>query len=153
MNEAIIGLVSAVSVVIIKGILDYFMDRRKRKDKLEDDKTDKENEILEAIKSTNRKLEDLKAEIADVREEVKEVREEAEEGRIIEARIRILHFADDISHCKSHSKDHYDQIMDDCTKYEQYSKTHEDFPNGRTKASIQLINESFNRRLKDNDFL
>ena len=146
MNEAIIGLVSAVSVVLLKGIVDYILDRRKRKDKLEDDQSDKDDEILKAIR-------EVKDELRDVRGEVREVRAEAEAGRITECRIRILRFADEISHEVRHSKDHFDQTMDDITKYEKYCEDHPKFPNGITKSSIELIKETFKERMRKNDFL
>ena len=153
MNEAMIGLVSALSVVILKGLLDLLIDRLRRKDKLEDDKTGKDSEILAEIRGLKEDLQVVRKEISDVRGEVKEVREEAEEGRITECRVRILRFADDITHGIRHTKDHFDQVMDDSTKYEIYCRNHPEFPNGLTKASVELIKETYSERLKKNDFL
>ena len=149
MNElstAFIGLLSASLVVILKGAFDYVMDRRRRKDKLEDDKTSKDAEILAAIG-------DIKKELASIKDDIQTVREEGEEGRIVECRIRILRFSDEILHGKIHSKDHFDQIMIDIGKYEKYCENHKSFENGITKSSVTLVKDTYADRLKKNDFL
>lgn len=149
MNElstAFIGLLSASLVVILKGIFDYIMDRRRRKDKLEDDKTGKDEEILAAIG-------EIKKELASIKNDIQTVREEGEEGRIVECRIRILRFSDEILHGAIHSKDHFDQIMIDIGKYETYCSSHKCFENGITKSSIALVKDTYTDRLKKNDFL
>lgn len=149
MNEvstAIIGLLSASLVVVLKGAFDYIMDRRRRKDKLEDDETGKDAEILAAIR-------DIKRELTAIKDDIQAVRDESEEGRIVESRIRILRFSDEILHGQVHSKDHFDQIMGDITKYEKYCEKHKNFENGITKSSIALVSETYTDRLKKNDFL
>lgn len=146
LNTAFIGLLSASLVVILKGLFDYIMDRRRRKDKLEDDKTGKDEEILAAIG-------EIKKELASIKYDIQTVREEGEEGRIVECRIRILRFSDEILHGAIHSKDHFDQILIDIGKYEKYCDGHPRFENGITKSSISMIKDTYTDRLKKNDFL
>lgn len=146
LNTAFIGLLSASLVVILKGLFDYIMDRRRRKDKLEDDKTGKDEEILAAIG-------EIKKELASIKYDIQTVREEGEEGRIVECRIRILRFSDEILHGAIHSKDHFDQILIDIGKYEKYCSDHPRFENGITKSSISMIKDTYTDRLKKNDFL
>lgn len=146
LNTAFIGLLSASLVVILKGLFDYIMDRRRRKDKLEDDKTGKDEEILAAIG-------EIKKELASIKYDIQTVREEGEEGRIVECRIRILRFSDEILHGAIHSKDHFDQILIDIGKYEKYCGDHPRFENGITKSSISMIKDTYTDRLKKNDFL
>ena len=88
-----------------------------------------------------------------MRADVKRVRQEAEEGRIIECRVRILRFADEISHRVEHTKDHYDQVMEDCEKYEKYTIKNPDFKNNITEASQKLIKDTYFKLFKTHDFL
>ena len=153
MDETTVGLVSAVTVVILKGLLDLVIDRLRRKDKLTDDKKSKDTEILTEIRGIKQDIQIVKREIVEVRGEVREVREEAEEARIVESRVRILRFADEISHNILHTKDHFDQLMGDITKYDKYCREHPNFANGITDSSSELIKENFTERLRKNDFL
>ena len=157
MNEALIGLASAIGVVTVKGIIDYIMDRRKRKDKLEDDKTEENKEVLEAIK-------DLKGDVAGIKEDVGIVKTELEKTRkelkgdileesVVQSRVRILRFADELGCDIKHSKDHFDQTMEDIARYTAYCREHPEFKNDITNTSIELIRESFKERMKKHDFL
>lgn len=153
MSEAIIGLVSAVAVVLLKGVFDYIMDRRKRKDKLEDDKTEEKDEILAAIKGVREEVHEVMAEVEKTKEEVRLVKDAQEEETVVQCRVRILRFADESRHGQRHSKDHFDQTLEDITKYESYCRTHPNFKNDITNASVEIIRESFKERMKKNDFL
>lgn len=157
MNEAVIGLVSAVGVVVVKGIIDYIMDRRKRRDVLEDEKAEEENEIMTAIKNLESKVDGIKADVDHVKEDLKKTRDEVKgdilEESVIQARVRILRFADDMACGMKHSKDHFDQTLEDISKYKSYCGTHPDFKNDITKTSIELIQDSFKERMKKHDFL
>jgi hypothetical protein len=157
MKEAIIGLISAFGVVIIKGIIDYVMGRRKRKDKLEDDKTGEDNEVLKAIKDLKSDVEGVKRDVANVKAEVEKTRKEVKgdilEESVVQSRVRILRFADEMTYGQKHSKDHFDQTLDDITKYENYCSDHPNFKNDITKTSIELIRDAFKERMKKHDFL
>ena len=152
------GFVSAVLILILERFFDYLRDKRKRKetkeDKQEDKKEAEDNRILAAISEMREELGEVKDDVNTLRTDVENVRREAEEGRIVERRIRILHFADEITH-KSihHSKDHFQQLMDDCRYYEDYVNKHPAFKNGMTDPAIKLIRETYDERLRKNDFL
>jgi hypothetical protein len=145
MKEAIIGLVAAVAVAILNAIGSYILDRRKRKDKLEDDKMSGDKEVLTAIKS-------LSGEIKRVEQKVDTLSEQQRQDTVIQCRVRILRFADEITHGQHHSKDHFDQTMEDIDAYEKYCLTHAEFRNGITVASIRLIRKTFGERLTRNDW-
>lgn len=157
MKEAIIGLISACAVVIIKGIIDYIMDRRKRKDQLEDNATEEESEVLKAIKDLKADVEGIKEDVANVKAEVEKTRTEVKddilEESVVQSRVRILRFADEMACGQKHSKDHFDQTLEDITKYETYCGSHPDFKNDITKTSIELIRDAFKERMKKHDFL
>lgn len=70
-----------------------------------------------------------------------------------DARNHILRFGDEIKNKVRHSEEYFNQILDDITKYEQYCETHKDFKNARTVATVQIINEVYQKCLKEKDFL
>jgi len=158
METALIAFASAVTVLLLGKLFDHLAYRRKRKDSLADKQADKEeaeeSEVLSAINDLRNEIGEVKANVGSLRTDVEKVRSEAEEGRIIERRIRILHFADEITHkTVKHSRDHFQQLMDDCKYYEDYVDSHPGFKNGLTDPAIKLIRETYEERLRKNDFL
>ena len=60
-----------------------------------------------------------------------------------DSRIRILRFGDEILHGREHSKEHFDQILQDITEYDQYCKSHPNFKNNMTQITTQKIMETY----------
>ena len=69
------------------------------------------------------------------------------------SRTHILRFGDELLHRIKHSKEHFDQIMRDISKYETYCDTHPNYLNGVAHATIQQIKKEYQRCLDENDFL
>ena len=69
------------------------------------------------------------------------------------SRTHILRFGDEIRHKVAHSKEHFDQILLDISKYEKYCKGHPDYLNDVAHATIQLIKQTYQKCLEKNDFL
>lgn len=146
MKPEVIAFFSAVIVALIGFIGQFIMYKSQRKDKIEDQKNTDNLEILQT-------LEKIKENLNEIWEEVKITRHDSEENSIIECRIRILRFADEILHNIAHTKDHFDQTMNDITRYEKYCREHPDFSNNITVNSVQIIEENFKKRFDKNDFL
>lgn len=68
-------------------------------------------------------------------------------------RIRILRFADEVRQGKRHSKEHFNEILEDITEYNRYCAHHPEFPNDKASISIALIEDTYRMRLEKNDFL
>jgi len=68
-------------------------------------------------------------------------------------RIRILRFGDEILHGIHHSKEHFDQILQDITEYQQYCREHPDFVNNMTVLTTKHIMEVYSACFEDNKFL
>lgn len=86
--------------------------------------------------------------------EVRSLREDFEEAKAVDARRRILQFSDGLIHEeKRHSKEFFDQVMDDITAYEKYCDDHRDFKNNKAVASISHIKKVYTERLEKKDFL
>lgn len=157
MDGVVAGIISALIILAMERLFDFLRDKRKRKEMLSDKKADKdeeqENQILKEIRAIDSKVIKLDSELNDVRKQVTMVRDEAEAGRVLERRIRILRFADEITHGVLHSKDHFEQLLEDGEYYRKYCETHKDFKNGITEPAINLIDSTYEERLRKNDFL
>ncbi len=75
------------------------------------------------------------------------------ERSAVDFRTRILRFGDEMLHGMKHTKDHFDQILDDVNRYELHCKKNPDFRNNMTHITVQQIKAEYARCLRDNDFL
>lgn len=85
--------------------------------------------------------------------EVDILKKEEELERARQARQRILRFNDEILFNKRHSKEHFDEILDDIDTYEDYCAAHEDYENNKAVLAISTIREVYKECLRDHDFL
>ena len=85
--------------------------------------------------------------------EVDTLKKDEELERARQARQRILRFNDEILFEKRHSKEHFDEILDDIDTYEEYCRTHEDYENNKAVLAIATIREVYKGCLKTHDFL
>lgn len=96
---------------------------------------------------------ELLMKIEKVESEVSGIRKEMGEDRAISARVRILRFNDEMIGNVHHSKESFDQVLDDTTFYEKYCDEHPDFKNDRTKMAVNNIKRCYQKCLEDHDFL
>ena len=85
--------------------------------------------------------------------EVAEIRTQQDEHSAKDSRMRILRFGDELLHGENHSKDHFDQILDDVNRYEVYCNEHPNFVNNMTRMTIAQIKSEYQARLSANTFL
>ena len=130
--EWVIGVLSAG---IGAGIMTLIHARLERKWK----KADQKDEIVAELKKINGRIDKMEA--------------EAEEREIKHARIRILRFRDECSHDVRHSEEHFEQVIEDIDTYESYCRDHPDFKNNKAVTSVQIIKDTYKRRLVNNDFI
>ena len=69
------------------------------------------------------------------------------------SRSHILRFGDELLHGVNHSKEHFDQILLDITKYEKYCNEHKDYLNDKASATINHIKKTYQKCLEENSFL
>ena len=84
---------------------------------------------------------------------VESLNNKVDEGGAKTARARILRFGDEIIHGVRHSKEHFDDILDDMTDYEHYCHEHPDFKNDKTGLTSALIKDTYKECLKKHDFI
>ena len=96
---------------------------------------------------------DLQSEIKGMKTEIDTLKKEEELERVRQARQRILRFNDEILFEKRHSKEHFDEILDNIDTYEEYCRTHEEYENNKAVLAIATIREVYKDCLKTHDFL
>ena len=117
-------IVAIIGSNALWGFLQFLLERK-------DKKNDYSKKILEAIQKINNKIDQRTA---------------------VGCRIRILKFMDEIIEGWEHSKDSYNQIMQDITHYHQYCEEHPQFLNHQTDATIERLRKDYEQRLATNDF-
>lgn len=104
------------------------------------------SEIKEDIEALSQRIEDVDKKVDDMGK-----KEELE--RVRQARQRILRFNDEILHARLHSKEHFDEVLEDVDLYENYCRDHEDYENNKAVLAIATIREVYKKCLKDHSFL
>lgn len=69
------------------------------------------------------------------------------------SRYRILRFADEIGHGIKHSKEHFDQILEDITEYERYCNDNPDYKNNKAVLAIENIKRVYQICTNEGTFL
>lgn len=98
-------------------------------------------------------LNGIKGEIGEIKKQNKQQDDERMLDKALDARRRILQFADEIRRGVRHSYEHFTNVSEDITFYEKYCDDHPKFENDRAKVSIKIINDTYERCIKENDFL
>ena len=93
------------------------------------------------------------AEVKRLSMDVKKNKEDDDEQWASLSRTHILRFGDEILHGVSHSKEHFDQILLDISKYERYCETHPQYLNNVANATIKQIKKTYQKCLEENKFL
>lgn len=96
-------------------------------------------EVIEKVEALNRDVKNNKA--------------DDDEQWASLSRSHILRFGDELLHGVSHSKEHFDQILLDISKYERYCEDHPDYLNNIANATIQNIKKTYQKCLEENKFL
>lgn len=103
-------------------------------------------EVMDQIGKINEKIDRLETDIGNARM--------MDEQRDIEQRrVRILRFGEEILRNARHTKEHFDQILIDTTKYENYCRDHPDFQNDVTVETIQHIKSVYKKCWEEHSFL
>lgn len=121
-------------------------------DKVENVDT-KVNDLSSRVEAIEGQVVDLRVQVNSIDNKVDEVEENNEKRDAILCRARILRFGDEILHGQKHSKDHFDQILLDCTNYKNYCDAHPGFMNNITEHTVELINSTYDKCLRENSFL
>ena len=85
--------------------------------------------------------------------DIKNMRDMSDERAAKSSRTRVLRFGDELIHDVHHSKEHFDDILQDISDYEKYCAEHPRFENDRMKLTAQLIRDTYRRCMEEHSFL
>lgn len=84
---------------------------------------------------------------------VDKLEEQANEDKALQARTRILRFADELYNGVKHSKEYFDDVLSSVDRYEKYCNENPSFQNNKTVMSTKLIKDTYNKLLEEHKFL
>lgn len=70
-----------------------------------------------------------------------------------QCRMRILRFNDELLQNIRHTKEHFDEILDDITEYERYCETHPGYRNSKANMAIETVEKTYQRCSAEKSFL
>lgn len=145
-------LVAVAGSSALFGFLQYMISRHdsKKKEKKEALEAEKKNEVLEAVRVLESKI-DANRKESD--ERFNAIEKRMAEERAANARIRILNYSDEIMHGVLHSEESFNQILDDITQYENYCDKHPNYTNARAKLAVANINKVYEKCVNECSFL
>ena len=104
-----------------------------------DNKSEKRNELFAKLDALDDRLDVIEGQM--------------DKERAVQSRIRVLRLSDEIRRGVLHSKEYFDQCLDDVTLYRQYCHDHPEFENSKAVLAIESIEKIYAKCLEQNDFL
>lgn len=102
---------------------------------------------------SNQGNKEVKAEIKKIRLEFGELKEADELKEARSARRRILRTNDEIYNHVKHSREFFDDVLEDINAYENFCRRNPDFRNGKAALAIENIERVYRDCMKDGSFL
>lgn len=102
---------------------------------------------------SNNSNKEVKNEIKKVQTEFAELKEAEEKKEVRNSRRRILRFNDEIINKVKHSKEYFDDVLDDVKIYTDYCEQHKDFANGKTVMAKKNIEHCYEQCMEKHSFL
>lgn len=97
---------------------------------------------------------DVEKKLDDISGKVKDLDCKIQETDARAARRQILRFADELyNRTVKHSKEYFDDILDDIDDYEKYCDSHKNFKNGKTTLAVAQIKKVYSELYDDHKFL
>lgn len=117
--------------------------------------------IMKGVSAIGKALNaDVARELAEVKSKLSELEKhnemqdkEREEDKALDARRRILQFADEIRRKVRHSEEHFTNVFEDINCYKTYCREHTEFENDKARISIKIIEDTYEKCSRENDFL
>lgn len=91
--------------------------------------------------------------LTSIKKELDELKSDMLRDKATDARRRILMASDETLQGTLHSREWWEQIMEDITEYEKYCATHQGYENNKAKIAIKELTECYEARRERHDFL
>ena len=107
----------------------------------------------ETAEKTEKAVSTLAAEVGEINTTLKNHIETDGENDAKQARRRIIFFADECRRKVKHSEEHFDNVLEDITFYQQYCDAHPKFKNQKAEQSISFVLEVSAACKRNNDYI
>ena len=107
----------------------------------------------EAAEKTERAVSSMAEQIGEIKTTLQKHIATDGENDAKQARRRIIVFADECRRKVKHSAEHFDNVLDDITFYEQYCNDHPKFKNQKAELSIAFVLEVSAACKRNNDYI
>lgn len=111
------------------------------------------HDISEQIKEVNQRIDNVESSIDEVKRIQTDDESKADEYRAITSRVRILKFNEELLRDVKHSKEMFDQVLEDVTKYTHYCVEHPNFENDKAVLAINNVRKCYEKCLEQHDFI
>lgn len=111
------------------------------------------HDISEQIKEVNQRIDNVESSIDEVKRIQTDDESKADEYRAITSRVRILKFNEELLRDVKHSKEMFDQVLEDVTKYTHYCAEHPNFENDKAVLAINNVRKCYEKCLEQHDFI
>lgn len=108
------------------------------------------NDLADSIKDVRRYMDEIDSKIDAMQLDLNE-RQELEGA--LSARRRILRFNDELLQDMKHSKEMFNNVLDDITSYTNYCETHKGFKNQKVVLAIENVKRVYQNCMIEHDFL
>lgn len=96
---------------------------------------------------------ELKSEMKKIRVEFGEMKDAEELKEVKNSRRRILRFNDEIINHIRHSREYFDDVLEDVNTYESFVRKNPDYQNGKCTLAIENIERVYRECMKEGNFL
>lgn len=101
----------------------------------------------------NQSNKEVKTELKKIQTEFTELKESEELKEARNSRRRILRFNDEIINRVKHSREYFDDILEDVNAYESFVRKNPDYQNGKCTLAIENIERVYRECMKEGNFL
>lgn len=109
--------------------------------------------LIQRHDTKKEKNDDVKEALGKLDERLTAIEDDLALERATTARVRILRCSDEITRGIRHSKEYFDQTLDDINVYNHHCDSHPDFKNSKAVLAIRNIERVYENCLQENDFL
>lgn len=102
---------------------------------------------------SNQANKEVKNELRKIQVEFLDLKDSEELKEVKNSRRRILRFNDEIINHVRHSREYFDDILEDVNQYEMYCNKTPNFQNGKAALAIENIERVYRDCMKNGDFL
>ena len=110
-------------------------------------------ELADSLAEIRKGYDNQQKDINNLKDSFKTMREEEGVKDAQAARRRILRFNDELLRNVDHSKEYFDDILEDVRLYDVYCSEHKDFTNGKTVMATKNIKRCYENCMEKHSFL